>query len=132
MQGKDPTLPGSKCPAALRPGDQKYAKGCHLNLPGADGGPVVNGYSGSPWVEMNVDGDNANCPTDDNSDDGTGNLAIPPVEISDAVEAMGYNTALSRKDTDGDACEDSMESSTSTATAPLESWTFCSWPGAWG
>ncbi len=31
------------------------------------------------------------------------------LEIVDAVEAMGYNTALSRKDTDGDGCEDWIE-----------------------
>jgi hypothetical protein len=114
MQGKDPTLASSKCPAALRPGDQKFAKGCHLNLPGPDGGAFINGYSGSPWTEMDADGDGLACQTgssitDTDSDDGTGSGSTPPVQIVDAVEAMGYNLALSNKDTDGDGCEDWIE-----------------------
>ncbi len=114
MRGTDPNSAASKCPASLNANLQKYVKGCHINLPGPDGGSFINGYSGSLWLEMDADGDGLVCQTgstitDTDSDDGTGSLTTPPVEIVDAVEAMGYNTAVSRKDTDGDGCEDWIE-----------------------
>ena len=116
ITGKDPTLASSKCPTSLTATQQTYARGCHLNLPGTAVGPsFAPGYAGTQWVEMDVDGDGVACQsgttvTDLDSDNGAGSgLTVPPAEIPDTVEAMGYNMMVSNKDTDGDGCEDWVE-----------------------
>ena len=116
----DPTSATSKCPGTLTPAMQTLARGCHLNLPGkaiapsfAGPPPDTGSYMGTEWVEMDADGDGFACQgggviTDPDSDNGKG-LGGAPIEISDKIEAFGYNTAVSNKDTDGDGCEDWVE-----------------------
>jgi len=116
----DPTSATSKCPGTLTPALQTLARGCHLNLPGKALAPSFAGplpdhgsYMGTEFVEMDPDGDGILCQsggaiTDPDSDNGKG-LGVAPIEISDKIEAFGYNTAVSNKDTDGDGCEDWVE-----------------------
>jgi len=99
---------------------QAYYRGCHLNLTlAAAYHPAFDGYSvttftdanGTYGVEFDQDGDGIVCPTDIDNDNGRGlGLgAATKKEVTDAVEAFGYNTALSRTDTDGDGCDDWVE-----------------------
>ena len=85
---------------------QTYYRGCHINVNTADY-PAFATYSGG-GVENDPDGDGIVCPTDQDSDNGTGTGSAPP-EISDQIEAYGYNTSISNKDSDGDGCEDWIE-----------------------
>jgi len=113
--GKNPTDPASKCPTAITAGLQLYFKGCHLNLPGGISAPDFSpGYptGGTAWVENDIDGDGISCiaaTPDTDSDNGTGTGAVALAEILDGTELFGYGTAIARKDTDGDGCEDWIE-----------------------
>jgi hypothetical protein len=105
LSGKDPTDPTSKVglpPATLF----TYLKACHLDLPG---NTAFQAYNSNLWVENDPDGDGIDCPTDPDADNGVGDLAVAPLELSDNIEALGYGTAIARKDTDGDGCEDWIE-----------------------
>jgi len=56
-------------------------------------------------LDNDLDGE---CPNDKDSDNGngTGDAAF---EVIDSIEAYGYNTGLTNKDTDGDGCQDWIE-----------------------
>jgi len=99
---------------------QLYYRGCHHNLPAAGtygpytiwdaeyDSPPPPYVAGSNDAEMDVDGDGILCGAggDADSDNGTGTGTAAPLEIVDSVEAFGYGTAITNKDTDGDGLGD--------------------------
>jgi hypothetical protein len=95
---------------------QTLARGCHVNLPLAGTYGSSTGWDaewdGTPNdVEMNLDGDNQNCPADPDSDNGraTGDKLAAPDQFSDQIEAFAFGLEVANKDTDGDGCEDWIE-----------------------
>ena len=78
-------------------GEQVYYRGCQINILPAG------------TQQMDVDGDGIACPTDLDSDNGIYTGAARKPEVPDNVEAWGYGTLASNKDTDGDGCEDWVE-----------------------
>jgi len=87
-----------------------YLKGCHLNLPG---NPAFKAYDNNVWVENDPDGDGLACtgspPADPDNDNGKGDNAPAPLELSDDIEIKGYWSNATNQDTDGDGCSDWME-----------------------
>jgi len=110
----DPKNPAKKgLPTSFNSTVQAYYRGCHINVNDdpVTGYPAFAGYGVTNHVEYDQDGDGIVCPTDIDNDNGRGlGLgAATKKEVTDAVEAFGYNTALSRTDTDGDGCDDWVE-----------------------
>jgi len=98
--------------------DQKYYRGCHINV-AKDSEHLYTDWDteydqtapggAADDVENDPDGDGKICPSDTDSDNGTGTGAAGKVEVADSIEAFGYNTGITNKDTDGDGCDDWVE-----------------------